>query len=241
MTTKELVPPDNGQSPPELVPARMLNEYAYCPRLAYLEWVQGEFADSVDTLEGRFQHRRVDRPSGTLPERPAAESTDEDGDSRETIHARSVMLSDAALGVIARIDLVEGQGSVVTPVDYKHGQAPDVPEGAWEPERVQVCIQGLLLRANGYTCTHGTLYFVESRQRVMVPFDDELIDRTLGLLAGIRGMASSGQIPQPLVDSPKCPGCSLVGICLPDEVNFISPKGQGCPAGGRPPDGSRQG
>ena len=127
MTTKELVPPDNGQSPPELVPARMLNEYAYCPRLAYLEWVQGEFADSVDTVEGRFQHRRVDRPSGTLPERPAAESTDEDGDSRETIHARSVMLSDDALGVVARIDLVEGQGSVVTPVDYKHGKAPDVP------------------------------------------------------------------------------------------------------------------
>ena len=24
-----------------LLPARMLNEYAYCPRLFYLEWVQG--------------------------------------------------------------------------------------------------------------------------------------------------------------------------------------------------------
>ena len=23
----------------------MVNEFAYCPRLAYLEWVQGEFAD----------------------------------------------------------------------------------------------------------------------------------------------------------------------------------------------------
>jgi len=32
---------------PELVPARMLNEFCYCPRLAYLEWVQGEFADAV--------------------------------------------------------------------------------------------------------------------------------------------------------------------------------------------------
>ena len=26
---------------PELVPARMLNEYTYCPRLCYMEWVQG--------------------------------------------------------------------------------------------------------------------------------------------------------------------------------------------------------
>ena len=50
------------QDVPELIPARMLNEFSYCPRLAYLEWVQGEFADSLDTLEGRFGHRRVDRP-----------------------------------------------------------------------------------------------------------------------------------------------------------------------------------
>ena len=43
-----------------LLPVRMLNEFAYCPRLAYLEWVQSEFADSADTVEGRFHHRRVD-------------------------------------------------------------------------------------------------------------------------------------------------------------------------------------
>ena len=38
-------------------------------------------------------------------------------------------------------------------------------------------------------------------------------------------MAASGRIPEPLVDSPKCPRCSLAGICLPDEVNFLSPDG----------------
>src|SRR5581483_3922497 len=27
--------------------------------------------------------------------------------------------------------------------------------------------------------------------------------------------------PEPLVDSPKCPRCSLVGICLPDETNAL--------------------
>ena len=128
-------------------------------------------------------------------------------------------------GPIARIDLIEGQGNVVTPVDYKHGTAPDLPEGAWEPERVQVCLQGLLLRANGYTCHEGILYFVESRQRVTVPLDDGLVLRTLDLLSGIRDMAATGQIPAPLADSPKCPRCSLVGICLPDEVNFISADG----------------
>lgn len=33
-----------------LLPVRMLNEFVYCPRLAYLEWVQSEFADSADTV-----------------------------------------------------------------------------------------------------------------------------------------------------------------------------------------------
>ena len=42
-----------------LIPVRMLNEFAYCPRLFYLEWVQGEFAHSDDTLEGKFVHHRV--------------------------------------------------------------------------------------------------------------------------------------------------------------------------------------
>ena len=136
------------------------------------------------------------------------------------------MLWDNVLGAITRIDLIEGRGNVVTPVDYKHGKVHDVPEGAWEPERVHVCIQGLLLRANGYTCNGRMLYFMESRQRVEVPFDDALVSRTMQMLSGIRNMASSGQIPEHLVDSPKCPRCSLVGICLPDEVNFLSTKGQ---------------
>lgn len=230
MATPATSPLSSAQGPaalPDLVPARMLNEFAYCPRLAYLEWVQGEFTDSVDTVEGRFQHRRVDRPSGDLLAAPK-EDGDEEGATEPDnhIHARSVMLSDQTLGVIARIDLVEGQGNTVTPVDYKHGKAPNLPEGAWEPERVQLCVQGLLLHANGYTCTQGMLYFVESKERVLVPFDDALISHTLEFLEGLRTVASSGPIPPPLVDSPKCPRCSLVGICLPDEINLLSVRGQ---------------
>lgn len=218
-TTLRSVKVSDPVVPPELVPARMLNEFTYCPRLAYLEWVQGEFVDSADTVEGRFQHRRVHRSAGDLP--AATENEDNRERQPETVHARSIMLSDETLGLIARIDLVEGRGDAVTPVDYKHGRKPDVPEGAWEPERVQLCCQGLLLRASGYTCTHGVLYFAESRDRVVVPLDDALVSRTRQLLEELRTVASSGRIPPPLVDSPKCPGCSLAGICLPDETNLL--------------------
>ena len=196
-----------------LLPARMVNEYQYCPRLAYLEWVQGEWRESSDTVEGRFAHRRVDRPSGDLPD--PADTSD------ERIHARSITLSSPRLGLIARMDLVEGEGNRVTPVDYKRGKRPHVPHGAYEPERVQLCVQAMILEEHGYSCEEGVLYYAQSRERVRVVFDEELRTLTRNAINGLRLIAAGGQIPQPLEDSPKCARCSLVGICLPDEVNYL--------------------
>lgn len=227
-----MVLPEQVPDVPELVPARMLNEFAYCPRLACLEWRQGDFADSADTVEGRFHHRRVDQESGELP---APEEISADSLS-EKIHARSIHLSGPAVGLIARIDLVEASGSTVTPVDYKRGEAPNVPEGAWEPERVQLCAQGLILEENGYSCREGVLYFVSSRKRVTIPFSMALRTRTLELLAEMRRVLGAAAIPPPLRDSPKCPRCSLVGICLPDEINLLRRAGSAATDEGDAPD-----
>ncbi len=209
----------------EQIPARMLNEYVYCPRLFYLEHVQSEWAHSVDTLEGRFVHRRVDQEAGKVPE-------PEDLSNQVKLRARSVLIGSDALGAVARIDLIETDDRAVIPVDYKRGAPPDVPEGAWEPERVQVCMQGRLLREQGYRCDEGALYFAASQQRVRVVFTDELIARTLALLDEARRVAVVGEIPPPLRDSPKCPRCSLVGICLPDEVNLLRQEGGQWPVAG---------
>lgn len=205
------LPAPHGDRP--LMPARMINEYVYCPRLAYLEWVQGEFAHNEYTVDGKIKHRRVDQKSGKLPE------AEEEGDR---IHARSVDLASDTLGVIARIDLVEGAGDHVQPVDYKRGKRPHVAQGAYLPERVQLCVQGLLLREHGYRCEAGIIYYVASKERVRVAFDEELLETTLQAIAGLRACAESGKIPPPLEDSPKCGKCSLVGICLPDELRFLN-------------------
>ena len=195
------------QNFPELIPARMLNEFAYCPRLCYIEWVQGEFLDSADTVDGRFQHRRVDTASGKA------------FDELETFHARSVYLSGA--GITCRIDLLEGDGGQVTPVDYKRGEAPDIPEGAYEPERVQLCAQGLVLMENGFTCHEGVIYFVKSKKKVTIPFDYSLMQRTRQLIGEMRSLGDHAEMPPPLIQSPKCVRCSLAGICLPDEVTLL--------------------
>jgi len=219
MDTAQLNPPPAPQTPLAdipLLPARMVNEYQYCPRLAYLEWVQGEWSESADTVEGRHAHRRVDRPSGDLPKAVA-----NGNEAPERVHARSVTLSSSCLGIIARMDLIEAEGRLATPVDYKRGKRPHVAQGAYDPERVQLCLQGFLLEEHGYTCEKGILYYVQSRERVEVPLDEELRTLTRSAMAEMRKMAAGGQIPPPLEDSPKCARCSLVGICLPDELNFL--------------------
>src|SRR5271169_784118 len=52
----------------DLLPVRMLNEYAYCPRLFHLMHVEGRWEDNQYTVEGRHVHRRVDRVDHLLPD-----------------------------------------------------------------------------------------------------------------------------------------------------------------------------
>ncbi len=198
-----------------LLPVRMLNEFVYCPRLFYLMHVMGEWAPSVDTQEGRTLHRRVDQRSEPFPE---PDLRDED-DPR--VRARSIMLSSERFGIIAKMDMVEVAGDGATPVEYKHGRPPDIPERAWLPERVQLCAQGLVLEENGWSCTSGVVYYPASRLRVEVAFDDELRRTTEAAIGDARRTERGGALPPPLDSSRKCPRCSLVGICLPDETHLL--------------------
>lgn len=214
---QSVLPLDAPPLPPgtPLLPARMVNEYTYCPRLAYLEWVQGEWAESADTVEGRYSHKRVDKASGNPPK--AGVEAEED----TRIHVRSLELSSESLGLVAKIDLAEFEGRRAVPVDYKRGKRPHTARGAYEPERVQLCVQALLLEEQGYEVPEGVLYFVASRERVKVLFDGELRAVTREAIAGLRLIATAGRVPPPLENSPKCPRCSLAPICLPDELHYL--------------------
>ena len=192
----------------DLLPARMLNEFVYCPRLFYLEHVQGEFEDSADTVAGRWDHRRVDKPS---------EETVDDGGFGKL---RSVMMSSESAGIIAKMDLVEMQDGLVIPVDYKHGKKPNNEEGVWPTDIAQLCAQAIVLRDNGFRCEQGAIYYKGSKERVYITITDELVSWTIDRAERARE-AMSGPMPSPLEGSPKCIGCSLVGICLPDETNAL--------------------
>lgn len=202
-----------------VVTADMLAQLAYCPRRFHLVYVEGRWADNAFTDEGRFIHRRVDEKDSALPD--AKDHPDAPRVSR------SVTLTDDVLGLHGKLDLaetgvVEGVSTAV-PVETKRGRAPDKEDGPWEPERVQLMAQGLLLRANGFACTEGVVYYAASRRRVTVPFDAALEQRTRSFLDQVRSRLEhpGGELPAPLQDSPKCTGCSLAGICLPDETTAL--------------------
>ena len=198
-----------------LVPARMLNEWVYCPRLAFLEWVHGEWSDNADTTSGRRAHLKTEK--GAAPPLPAPD----DIAVKPDLITRRLLIASDRLGLTAELDILEAEDGKLVPVDIKNGNRPHVADGAYAPERVQVCAQGLLLREAGYSCEEGALWFAGSRERVTVRFDDALIVETLRAIADLRLAVAAGRLPPPLDHSPKCPRCSLLPVCLPDEVQWL--------------------
>jgi CRISPR-associated protein Cas1 len=201
-----------GPQEADLLPVRMLAEYVYCPRLGYLEYAQGEFVDNAYTLDGTQKHKTVDEETGTLPD---ADQTLPDLGHPVT----SLFLSDTLLGLTTRVDVCKVTDQQVIPIEYKRGKKPD--HEPWDDQRIQVCAQALVLRANGYACTHGQIYYIDSHMAVDVPIDADLEHKTIDALRSFLDILQADTPPIPLVDSPRCLSCSLAGICLPDELHAL--------------------
>ena len=213
----------NANEETRYLPARMINEVTYCPRLFYYEHVEGVFVENRETVEGSIGHRRVDKKEDALP---TPEQLAEDD---AAVTSRSVTLSSDTHGVLAKMDLIEVADGRVTPVDYKRGKPHVADDGslqAWDSDRVQMGVQALVLRDNGYRCDEVIVYYATTKQRVRIEVDQSLIDQTLQAIAAAREIMKSDEIPPPLEDSPKCPRCSLVGVCLPDETRYCAVRDQ---------------
>jgi len=226
----------------EPLPARMLNEFVYCPRLFYYEYVEGVFVENADVVKGAVVHARVDKGKGALPqgsvnaEGPATASNAPDpirnpqSEIRnDEIHSRSVMLGSERLGAIAKMDLVEatlshdGNVAAVQPVDYKVGAPRTGEDGLelWDADRIQLGLQCMILRDNGYACDTGVIYYRKTKQRVPLELTPEVEAWVISKIAEAR-ICAKGTIPPPLIDSPKCARCSLAPVCLPDETRMLS-------------------
>lgn len=196
----------------EPIPASVLAAFAFCPRQAWLSWIEGEQHETFEILDGRRVHQRVDAHHDPLP---APDALPDDA----THEARGSTLAGA--GLIARFDLIELADGRARPVEYKRGQPPE--DGVISaPTRIQLGAQALVLQANGHTCTEAAVWYDEAKRRIGLTVDAALLDEVATHLQALTTAVERGERPPPLIQSPKCLGCSLAAICQPDEIGYLN-------------------
>lgn len=201
------------------MPVRRLNNFIYCPRLFFFQWVENIFQENADTVAGSHLHRNVDAPSRLDEEKRQALSEN----LPEGARLRSLRLESEALGIVGVMDLVEGGPDGAQIVDYKKGSARRTAEGeleAREPEAVQVGAYALLLEEHGVKVSGAMIYYAGDRKRVAVPVNHALLAKTRQAIADARALAASGRCPPPLKNDARCLGCSAYPICLPGESRW---------------------
>ena len=221
-------------SDPYLIPLRALNEFTYCPRLFHLMYVQGLFDESKDTVEGAIQHdRRLNKTKASRLPKEEDEEEDEASPWPES-EVRSLLLSSDALGLTGKFDVLLQRGNETIPVEMKHSGSPKgrgpfqvgqvhLQPTAWPNDQLQLAGQMALLNANHHFCHRGALYYRKTHEQVVIEFDDALKRALHYILEQMRETLKK-PMPPPLDDSPKCVGCSLNAVCLPDETLYF--KGQ---------------
>jgi CRISPR-associated protein Cas1 len=156
--------------------------------------------DKVDRGRGALKKQRAQTKDEqaleeqALERRSADEAPPDDSATSPTpekiIHSRLATLGSERLGVVAKLDLIEVRVAAelsedlfsrsevqrVTPVEYKVGAPREGAEGIelWPTDQMQLGLQILILRDNGYTCDEGVLYCHATRQRVRLAMTTEL-------------------------------------------------------------------
>jgi CRISPR-associated protein Cas1 len=202
-----------------VLPVRRLNNFIYCPRLFYFQWVENIFQENADTIAGSMAHRNVDTPSKLDEDKAKALGENLPDGAR----LRSLRLESESLGIVGVVDLVEGGPDGAQIVDYKKGSARRTSEGereAREPETIQVGAYALLLQEHGVKVSGAVIYYAADKRRVPVEISEALLAKTRRAISDARALAASGRCPPPLKNDPRCLGCSAYPVCLPNESHW---------------------
>ena len=193
---------------PDSIPISALNTLEYCPRRFYYQFVQSDMVINEFVLEGTLLHRRVNQAGTQTIGQDVMQTT------RLYLYSEELRLSGFT-------DVIEEQGGLLIPVEYKHGQ-----QGEWLNDAIQLCAQALCLeerRPGEAPIPYGYIFYAGSRRRVQVDFSAELRAKTRAAIELAFQVAALEKPPLPLEPplTARCPNCSLVSLCLPDEVKLL--------------------
>ncbi|MBS1791838.1 MAG: CRISPR-associated protein Cas4 [Acidobacteria bacterium] len=185
---------DDGLEP---VSISALNQFVFCPRRCALMHVEGIWQDNQHTVVGSLLHEHADAPGY------------ETGEGVTVL--RALPLHSARHGLAGKADIVELCDGVPAPVEYKKGK-----RRRFDNDDIQLCAQGFCLEEM-FACEVpvGFIYHAASKRRREVIFDWQLRQETERTIQAVRELLASAKIP-PAELKPRCDGCSLRGVCLPE-------------------------
>ena len=201
----------SNRAAPESISLSYLNAIEYCPRRFYYEFVQGDMLENEFVLEGTLLHQRADQPG---------QHTSQDGEMK----INHLYLYSEELRLSGFADIIEEQDGLLIPVEYKHGK-----EGKWLNDHIQLCAQALCLEERlpeKYPIPYGYIFYFGSRKRIQIHFTPTLRTKTLAAIKLAFQVATLDTPPPPLEGkiAARCRDCSLLSLCLPDEVRLLTDK-----------------
>lgn len=179
------------------LPLSALQHWLFCPRQCALIHVERLWEENRLTAEGRVLHERAD--AGIA-------------ESREGMRVlRSAHLVSSRLGLRGVADVVEMNGPVPFPVEYKRGRPK-----AHRADEVQLCAQAICLEEmTGQDVPEGAVFYGARRRRQIVSFDAELRNLTRQVATEAHAAMAAGTLPAPTYDPGRCESCSLYALCRP--------------------------
>lgn len=204
-----------------------LNHLLYCERRCALLRIENVWVENAYTLSGSLSHERADIPVDWIRSAGVRE-----------VHG--IWLKSDRLRLVGKSDVVEfhpaghaarvcdsdepaskdtTRGPRVTtseipyPIEYKRGK-----RRRWDNDDVQLCAQALCLEEMlGASVPRGAIYHIQSKRRREVVFTPELRRKTEATAARLHELLDSAKTPPPVL-KPRCDGCSLREICLPEAL-----------------------
>jgi CRISPR-associated exonuclease Cas4 len=190
----------DGSCADSYLPLSALNDLLFCERRCAMHRIEQVWVDNAYTLEGTHGHKRADK--------------DAEVEVRGVRAVHSVLLKSERLRLTGKADVVEFHErpmAIAYPVEYKRGR-----RRRWDNDDVQLCAQALCLEEMlGIHVPAGAIFHLKSKRRREIIFSPELRAKTEQAARRLHELVASELTPPPVL-KPRCRGCSLHHLCLPE-------------------------
>ena len=209
---------------PEPINIAALNQYVFCPRRCSLMFVEGIWSENEHTALGTLLHDHTDLPGyetesdvTLLRALPLFSQRYGLSGKADIVEVRSVQTCRGVVGSREPVSAAQksadrsGYPKVFAPVEYKKGK-----RRKWDNDDIQLCAQAFCLEEMFSTeVPEGSIYHASSKRRRKVVFDEALRSETAHTIEAVRAMIANREMP-PAVLKPRCDGCSLRPVCMPE-------------------------